>query len=266
MNKQPYVLVILFLIMLTCCKQASQSNPGIEYFNQVTQDIPGPIKMFYNSIVNGSLDDVAVALNENPKWINGTDLPYTTPLHLASAGNQKETINYLIKKGADINAPDYQGNRPLHITRDPETLRLLIDNGAKADVYNQEGYNPIFYAIIEDRPKLVKEYIKVHDFLLKSCVEGRRLDPLVVAIEHQKIEITKLLLTDKNLVFGMNEKSQKHLSSAIKTDNVELVELLLDKGFTLKNDNISSKALFDHAIRNNNDNLVTRFKDVVKRF
>ena len=50
----------------------------------------------------------------NPEAIEGRDEFGQTPLHLAAAEGQVDIAKWLIEEGADIEAEDIKGFRPLH--------------------------------------------------------------------------------------------------------------------------------------------------------
>jgi ankyrin repeat protein len=67
----------------------------------------------------------------------------TTPLHVAAdQGASRETINYLIARGGNVNAQDTLGNTPLHRavtrSRNSMTVSALIEVGADKSVRNSK--------------------------------------------------------------------------------------------------------------------------------
>ena len=59
-----------------------------------------------------------------------------SPLHQAIAGGLVDTAKALIAYGADINSQGPSGNTPLHLARSIETIKLLLDEGAKTTIIN----------------------------------------------------------------------------------------------------------------------------------
>jgi len=71
-----------------------------------------------------------------------------TPLHLAVLSDQREMAEFLISKGANINAraKDEHGGTPLHwaaVLGRVEIARRLIDVGADVNVKSNTGYTPL---------------------------------------------------------------------------------------------------------------------------
>jgi cytohesin len=77
---------------------------------------------------------------------NGLEL---TALHLATAAGQKELVNLLVARGADINARDSELATPLlwAINQQPEVAVLLLKLGANPDIAPKEGDSPRAIAV-----------------------------------------------------------------------------------------------------------------------
>ena len=88
-----------------------------------------------------------------------------TFLHWASAGGQKEIVELLIAKGADVNATDGDGDTALHLagstTASIEIAELLISKGADVNAMNMSppgrrigGMTPLDMATLGNRPEI----------------------------------------------------------------------------------------------------------------
>jgi ankyrin repeat protein len=79
------------------------------------------------------------------------------PLHVACQSNRLDVVEYLISKGADVNAKaDFRGITPLHVAvcRDDENapgkeaiMRLLVARGAEINALNEGGETPRDWAL-----------------------------------------------------------------------------------------------------------------------
>ena len=74
-----------------------------------------------------------------------------TPLHYAAVEGNKEVVELLITKGADVNAKDDQsGETPLHFAAfsgHKEIVELLIAKGADVNAKDDDGKTPLDSAI-----------------------------------------------------------------------------------------------------------------------
>ena len=71
-----------------------------------------------------------------------------TALHLAVLQKSKEVFDVLLKKGADVNSRDREGNVPLfnevfvYDGVDGYFIETLISNGTRVDMMNNHGVSP----------------------------------------------------------------------------------------------------------------------------
>ncbi len=85
--------------------------------------------------------------------VNPQDAHSVTPLHAAAIGGQKEVAEFLLSKGALVNADSANlvGRTPLHcaavaVEGSKEVAELLIGKGAEIDAKNKGGNTPLFDA------------------------------------------------------------------------------------------------------------------------
>ena len=80
-----------------------------------------------------------------------------TPLHLAASmkGN-KEIVELLIAKGADVNANSESGSTPLHGANNGEIVELLITKGSNVNARTGVGQTPLLLAVIFGQKEIVK--------------------------------------------------------------------------------------------------------------
>lgn len=108
--------------------------------------------------------DVIKFLIEQGADVDGGKLSASeSPLMKAARKGYVEMANYLLEKGANIEATDYWGNTPLNFAAwegKLETVELLVEKGANVNAKNELNWTPLMQAAIE-------RYDKIVQFLLK---------------------------------------------------------------------------------------------------
>lgn len=81
-----------------------------------------------------------------------------TPLHAAVGAGMTAAAEWLIERGAAIDAPAKLGRTPLHLAverGDRAMARLLLEAGAAVDPADALGLTPLHLAVLADRPRAV---------------------------------------------------------------------------------------------------------------
>lgn len=93
---------------------------------------------------------------EKWKWdLHARDINGRTPLHTAVTHGNLEMVKYLIKKRADVSAPDYSCDTPLHVAvffansqGNLEIVKHLIKSGANVNARGRNGNTPLHKAVL----------------------------------------------------------------------------------------------------------------------
>jgi tankyrase len=105
-----------------------------------------------------------------PHWLYIGD----TALHLCAAALRVELARLLLKHGADVNAANRRGLRPLHYACDPrpktrgvwnpsrqgKLIDLLVKSGADVDTVSNDGVTPLHRAVRARSPVAVKNLLR----------------------------------------------------------------------------------------------------------
>ncbi|MDR3737836.1 MAG: ankyrin repeat domain-containing protein [Terracidiphilus sp.] len=110
----------------------------------------------------GDAPRLKTILSTNPNAAHSFAGDGWTPLHLAAAFGTTAAVSTLLAGGARLDAvsQNTQKNQPLHaalaLGRNPETIRLLLAQGADANARQAGGFTPLFSAAAADRRDLVE--------------------------------------------------------------------------------------------------------------
>jgi ankyrin repeat protein len=177
--------------------------------------------------------------------------PYKiTPLMKACHHGEQEIAQYLLDKGANVNAVDSDGNTALYtavLARRVETVRMLISRGAKVNTRNLMDFTPIASAAAAGSTEIVGVLAEAKADLR---AETSGLTPLMFAASGGETEMIQLLV---KLGAPVNQPSTggdtTALISAIysgKTDAVQaLIDLKADVNVRTKSGNTPVKAAQD---------------------
>ena len=137
----------------------------------------------------------------------------------------KLAIAELLLAHCNINETDNSGNTALHVAADEEFARYLIENGAAADIKNQEGLLPYETAATAELVEyLEQEYFKLHPVCRVIQPPEEEMVPTVAPTDwarrfsNQLVTIQDLIPTDESSVNG-KDWHLSYLGEEFKTTN-----------------------------------------------
>ena len=196
-----------------------------------------------------------------------------TPLHFAVEFQCTETVELLLRYGADITRQDKNGNTPLHIAvgmMDESLIDLLLSE------YKYTNKNPkniancshFHIACTRNNPDIVYGFLqcnidtneKVSGSLLTKGEEFMQKSALSLAITYQCTEVVKLLLSyDTPFRWYLDI-----LKDAYSTKNTEIINLILSlkkiNWLKTKKNTINQAPLHQACMQNNYD----KVKELIK--
>lgn len=215
--------LLAFMLLLSAHSYATEENYALDPW----QHAPGA---FPRSKV--ALDPMAfsrIKANGNvvlPIFAIGRD----ATLIKAAADADFKKVERLLKEGANANARDELGNRPLlHATRlgQIEMTRILINAGADVDAKGL-GYTPLTYAALYGHTKIVALLLKAGARADRRSDNG--LTPLMNAALMNQVQIMEMLLAVDTEVDRVNPAGRSALSYAAEGGAEEALEKLIERG------------------------------------
>jgi len=97
----------------------------------------------YDAAVYGDRDTVERILATHPEAVNEADEYGFTPLHGLAEEEHLDLAQYLIDRGADVNAANADGITPLHLAGSAEMAALLLENGARLETRSRSDDTPL---------------------------------------------------------------------------------------------------------------------------
>ena len=175
----------------------------------------------------------------------------TTPLHHAAWKDAVEAAKYLVGAGADIQAKDNAGETPLHeaALRDAvEAAKYLVGAGADIQAKNNGGETPLHYAAWKDAVEAAK-------YLVGAGADIRAKDnagetPLHEAALRDAVEAAKYLVGAGADIQAKGNGGETPLHYAAWKDAVEAAKYLVGAGADIRaKDNGGETPLHEAALR-----------------
>jgi ankyrin repeat protein len=193
-----------------------------------------------------------------------------SPLATAIQAGNLEIVDFLIKKGADVNRLHSQQRTPIFLAAwgDPRILERLIVAGADINKKDEFGYTPLHIAVASRIPENIRLLLS-----LGADVEARSIGgaiPLILAVNSfmAEPEIVRAVLAGNPNVNAVDNDDQTALiAAAANVDNPEILTILLNAGADAKlEDNTGRTALdwFDMNQRINRSTVRKALKDAMQ--
>ncbi len=208
-------IIITFSLFFTAC------NPPLT-----------PAKAIKKACRDGDFSWVKELIEEDKVDVNIiTDSQEWTPLLHAVDGGNIDIVNYLLEKGADINALTKDQWTPLMLAlgyEKPKIAKRLIDKGADIELLNIEGWSALMIAVRYGQPENARLLIKKGADIHGKNDSGYSV--LKLAMEYSTPDIAKRLLEKGADIHHPSNSGTTPLMAALQSDNIGNVRLALESG------------------------------------
>lgn len=228
----------------------------------------------YIAIISGNINKVKYFIEHgidiNSKINSDNDTPITEACKLG----KKEIVEYLVKKGADLNIKDQYGFTCIHDSIiNYEILKILINAGANVNLRNAYFDTPLHLAVKYNKPESIKLLVEA-GAILKKDINGltpldyakksdNRITEILSSVKPQEIlpefyenikngniEAIKNNLND--YLNKLDEDQNNSLFYAIIFNQKEIVNILIQNKIDINHNNISLITPLFYASQSNN--------------
>jgi ankyrin repeat protein len=211
----------------------------------------------FDAVKNNDLDKVKVLIEKDASLFNIKDEAGNTPLHHAAMIGSVEMTDYLLSKGADVNAQNTQLNTPLHEAiqnRKENTSALLIEKSNDLEITNIHQQTPLHKAASLDQ-KRTGEMLIAKGASIDPVDRWQRTPFLVVARQTGNVEFGKLLLDEGANINFKDRDNQMALNLAAWKGFNDFIDFLLDNGAEYYSSQRESRWILTHAAKCNSSRL-----------
>ncbi|MFC1492720.1 ankyrin repeat domain-containing protein [candidate division KSB1 bacterium] len=180
----------------------------------------------HTAVQEDNLERVRILLTENPEMINSKNDNGMTPMHLAARNVNKDMIELLISKGADVNTKDNNNVTPLHslaFRGGIESVKILVENGADINAGMRDLSIP-----------------------LHGAARGGQLD------------VVEYLLSRGSDVNAKTNRGWNALTMAVYANQKTVIDFLIDKGSELNIQGINNWTPLHWAVMNNENDIAEK--------
>jgi ankyrin repeat protein len=156
--------------------------------------------------------------------------------------------------GADVNAPDPDGNTPLHVASERGRLivvRMLLDGGAKVDALDSNGKTPLYVALMNGRTQLAG--------LLMERGAKLDADDMLHAVARNGVadrDVFRFLVANGGDVNSRDKNGDTPLHLAVRQGERVVARQLIDQGADVNAVNRAGEAPLDVAVRRNDRDIM----------
>jgi len=220
-------------------------------------------ELLHNATLNGDLNGVKHALETEGANIETADIfNPDTPLITAASGGFRKIFDYLILKGANVNARGYKGRTALMGAVKSETTykafpitKTLIAAGATIELADNDGNTPLLVAVAQPEPHIDLTKYLVEQGHANINIRTNAGDSVLHKAVSPKWsadskELLDYLISKGADLAAKNNAGDTILHSAARAGRLDAIEYLLGKGIDINAKNSVNATPLHHAVLN----------------
>ena len=185
----------------------------------------------YTCARHGNTEALELLLTRFNKDVNESNRFGVTILHSAAEHGSRDTVEFLIRKGANVNAASIDKWTPLHNAASSghiDIVEVLINNGASINVKSGSGITPLHDAASAGQTRVIEFLLKKGAFLNEPSSQNET--PLYLAVRHAHFQAVQLLLEGDPDLAIKTKDNEIPLQRAIANGSIEITRRLLERG------------------------------------
>ena len=207
--------------------------------------------MYYAAFC-GFPDVIGKLIRECPQHVSAMGGPLGTALHAASRKNRLKVVQYLLRHGADVNAPGMWERSPLlfaSVMGHLEVVRCLLEYEADVNAKDKEDdWTSLHLAARNGEFEVVRTLLKHNADINARNDEG--YTALHVASDYGRLDIVQCLLNHGADPKALDNNQQTSLHDASYSGHLEIARLLLKHGAEVDAEDKSGRTAYQIALVN----------------
>ncbi|MFB0565376.1 MAG: ankyrin repeat domain-containing protein [Candidatus Aminicenantaceae bacterium] len=210
-----------------------------------------PENDIHEAAKQGDLAKIKALLEKDPNLVSVKDGEGETPLFRAAESGHLDVVQYLVAKGAQVNAKNNVDQTALFYSAyygQADILDWLLSKGAEFKGIDMYGRSPLHYAAREGKKDATK--ILVEKGLDINLEDGSGVSPLRFAVDRGHLDVIDVFIALKALN-PSEDSGRLALHTAAANGHKDVVSLLISKGADIRTKSDDGGTLLHNAVIGN---------------